>query len=305
MGFKYNEGDYLGSNKILLIKRTKKENNQWKGLFKCPYCEKEFETRISSIATNQTLSCGCLQKKKASKDITGKIFGRLTALYQTNKRTSSGISFWHCKCQCGKEVDIRITSLLNGESQSCGCLRRDLKANDLTNRKFGHLLALKRLDELDNHNYLYWLCKCDCGNIVKINSHSLISGNSKTCGLCNKISLQEELIASLLKELNIKYIPQYSFEDCINPKTNYKLKFDFYLPDKNILIEYDGEQHFIQNEYFKENLIDIQFRDNIKNEYCKQNNILLIRIPYYEKNKINKNYLLSLINGTLEEDYDD
>lgn len=74
------------------------------------------------------------------------------------------------------------------------------------------------------------------------------------------------------------------FDSCLSPKNKY-LPFDFYLPDYNILIEYDGEQHykvsFGQNE---EKLLKQQEYDKIKTEWCKQNNIKLVRIPYFNKN---------------------
>ena len=62
--------------------------------------------------------------------------------------------------------------------------------------------------------------------------------------------------------------------------------FDFYLPKDNICIEFDGPQHFKATDLFggKEELIKTKFRDNIKNEYCKINNINLIRISYKDKN---------------------
>lgn len=298
MGLSYKEGDLIGPHKILMIRRTTKLKSGWKALFKCPYCENEFEAWISHVSSGQTRSCGCLRKIiTTAKDIANQKFGRLTALYRTDKRTSSGISFWHCKCDCGNECDIRITCLLNGETQSCGCLRRELKSNNLTGQQFGHLTAIKQLDKHDSANYLYWLCQCDCGNTCEVSSHSLISGNTKTCGLCNRTSLQNELISNILSELNIKYNSEYTFEDCRNPKTGRKLKFDFYLPDYDILIEYDGEQHFEEKEYLKEPLEERLYRDNLKNEYCLKNNISLIRIPYYDKDKITKEYILSMFKG--------
>ena len=67
------------------------------------------------------------------------------------------------------------------------------------------------------------------------------------------------------------------------------LPFDFYIPDLNICIEYDGEQHFEPvdfggkgKEYAEKRFKAQQKRDNIKTEYCKNNNIKLIRIPYWE-----------------------
>lgn len=65
--------------------------------------------------------------------------------------------------------------------------------------------------------------------------------------------------------------------------TNFPARFDFYV-NEQYLIEYDGEQHFIDSFYGTLN--KIQQRDKIKNSYCKQNNIPLIRIPYTHKENI-------------------
>lgn len=113
------------------------------------------------------------------------------------------------------------------------------------------------------------------------NSH--LNGNG--CPKC-KLSKGENLIQVWLQSRNIQYVTQKSFEDCKNPKTNYKLRFDFYIPSKNVLIEFDGKQHFapikimgkyqITNDDFEK----IQYRDKIKTEYAQNARIPLIRIPY-------------------------
>lgn len=291
--FKYNPGDLLGPMNILMIQRTKKKNSKWMANFKCPYCGKIFESTIQAVVQGDKKSCGC--KSTTAKDITNQKFGRLTALYPTEKRTSSGIIFWHCKCNCGKEIDVRITSLLNGDTTSCGCYRTELKSHNLQGQTFGHLLVLKRLEEKDKAGYFLWECQCDCGKIIKVNTHSLVSGNTKSCG--HYLSLQEEQIAKILDDLNIKYIRQKTFPDCFNDKTKALLKFDFFLPEYNCCIEYDGEQHFIAKDFFggEQGLKETQFRDNIKNIYCKNKKIKLIRISYLNKNNINKQYILSNI----------
>ena len=68
------------------------------------------------------------------------------------------------------------------------------------------------------------------------------------------------------------------------------MPFDFYLPDYNICIEYDGELHYKSIDFYggEEELMKQQNRDNIKTQYCKDNNITLIRIPYWDLNNINK-----------------
>lgn len=58
------------------------------------------------------------------------------------------------------------------------------------------------------------------------------------------------------------------------------LKFDFYLPDRNLCIEYDGKHHFEVTEYGEDKLKDTIKKDTIKNEFCKSNNITLYRISY-------------------------
>jgi len=109
------------------------------------------------------------------------------------------------------------------------------------------------------------------------NSH--LSGNG--CPIC-KNSKGEEKIRKLLEENNISFEFQKSFDGCKNINFLY---FDFYLPDCNTCIEYDGLQHFKPIKHFggKAGFIKNKKRDKIKNEYCHNNNIRLIRIKYNEK----------------------
>lgn len=101
----------------------------------------------------------------------------------------------------------------------------------------------------------------------------------KGCPICN-FSKGELLIERWLKEQNIKFIPQKRFKNCRNQKP---LPFDFYLPEINTCIEYDGKQHFdLNSRYYSDKLIK---NDKIKNEYCKQNNIRLLRIKYNQNIK--------------------
>ena len=106
------------------------------------------------------------------------------------------------------------------------------------------------------------------------------------CPECNVKSLGEEIIKYILNSWNIKFIREYRFHDCRDIKT---LPFDFYLYDNNYCIEFDGKQHFIYDNTWiqsKEDFEIIQKHDAMKNEYCKNNNINLIRIPYWEMKNI-------------------
>jgi Family of unknown function (DUF5889)/Protein of unknown function (DUF723) len=102
------------------------------------------------------------------------------------------------------------------------------------------------------------------------------------CPECN-ITIGERKVSVALQNLQIRYDFQKTFDDCVYDQ---KLKFDFYLPDYSICIEFDGIQHFESIEYFGgvDEFTKRKERDIVKNKYCEKNNIHLLRIPYYENN---------------------
>lgn len=108
------------------------------------------------------------------------------------------------------------------------------------------------------------------------------------CPKC-KESKGEKIIREYLIKNKIEYITQHKFPDCRNKN---ELPFDFYIPKYNICIEYNGAQHYKPVKYWggEETLKNIKFRDNIKKEYCRDNNIPLIVIRYNEVivKKLNK-----------------
>lgn len=101
----------------------------------------------------------------------------------------------------------------------------------------------------------------------------------------NKKSFGEKKIKEFLDQNSILYIRENKFEDCKNIK---ELPFDFYLPDYKTCIEYDGELHYRASAIFggDKTLKRIRKNDMIKNNWCLENNIILIRISYKMKNKI-------------------
>ena len=221
-------------------------------------------------------------------DITGQKFGMLTAISPTEKR-ENGAVVWLCQCDCGRTKEISGRALRSGIQTSCGCSKQ--KYDIYPGLIYPNGTKVIKKAKNNPNGEARWECQCFCGNIFIRNSHHLRRNSfTPSCG-CLIESKGEKKIALALKSLNIKYIQQYIFDNCRNPKTNCLLRFDFYLPDYNYCIEYDGKQHFQEWTFGDDALIDRQYRDNIKNQYCQDNKIKLIRIPYTELDNINAEYL--------------
>ena len=158
---------------------------------------------------------------------------------------------------------------------------KSLKDNGRTfRRKEGEevvngLTKMKHICEIDGYEWL--ACIND------------IINNGSGCPQC-KSSKGETSISNYLKKNNYKFHIQFKFKDCKNKKP---LPFDFWIPELNLLIEYQGIQHFEQCGFGSSNdkvkmLSNVIKRDNIKRNYCINNNINFIEIPYYEFDNIEK-----------------
>lgn len=254
-------------------------------------CGNEVDVDGGALRQGKTKSCGCLRKEKASelgkrtgghtpiKDITNQKFGRLTALdFNPEQRK------WKCKCDCGKEVYVRYGDLQSGNTSSCGCLRKEKTAalgksclKDLTGKQVGRLTVLELTDKKIGPQHV-WKCQCTCGTITYVTSDNLSMNRTQSCGCL--LSKGEEKISRILSEAKIFFEKQKSFDTCVF-KTGKKAKFDFYV-DNKYLIEFDGIQHFESGRGWntEEKFQTLKQRDNFKNNWCKENNIPLIRIPY-------------------------
>lgn len=121
----------------------------------------------------------------AKSDLTGKRFGRLTAIGYL------GNSKWRCLCDCGNTADVKTYSLNNGLTMSCGCLSvEQAKINgksamiDLSNKHFGKLKVIRYA------GHSKWECLCECGNICYVSQNNLMRKNNPTrsCGCLVDIS---------------------------------------------------------------------------------------------------------------------
>lgn len=182
---------------------------------------------------------------------------------------------YFCYCDCGENITLSPSQFAH--QRSCG----KCKINDIIGQRFGNLTVIEATQEHKGRNRLY-KCLCDCGNTCIKQRNNLLTGHTSSCGCL--LSKGEEKINYLLNLNNIQYIQQATFDTCLITKNNNfsKAKFDFYI-NNQYLIEYDGEQHFHAKKTgwaTPENFEKTQQRDKIKNQWCKDNNIPLIRIPY-------------------------
>lgn len=123
------------------------------------------------------------------KSITNLRFGKLIALNPIPERRQGQI-VWECRCDCGNTSLVYSCNLRTGKTKSCGCLRHD-KASNLTNQKFGRLLALKPTKERRSTS-IVWECLCDCGRRHNATATSLKVGNVKSCGCLIRDIKREE-----------------------------------------------------------------------------------------------------------------
>ena len=229
--------------------------------------------RQDALISGQIKSCGCLHKENSSERMSSNLlnnrFNFLTVIEKTDKRTNNGQIIWKCQCDCGTVIEIPTSSLINGNTKSCGCLQKrkasevgSSKVINLLGKKFGKLTVLKQVKS-KNENAC-WECLCECGSKCIVSGCNLRSGKTMSCGCIS--SQGEWKIARLLNENNFHFLKEYSFEQCRFPNTNNLARFDFFI-NNNYLIEFDGKQHF---EYTgigwdtKENYKKTIYRDEYK-----------------------------------------
>lgn len=121
--------------------------------------------------------------KKRDTNLLGRKFGRLKVVKKTDRK-QYGKNVWVCECDCGGTIELNASTIKSGNTRSCGCFKKDLmaaKASDLLGRKFGRLTAIEKTD-VRNGNKVVWRCSCSCGESSLVDSVSLTSGNTKSCG---------------------------------------------------------------------------------------------------------------------------
>lgn len=279
--------------RLTVIRETEKRDKCKRIIWECKCdCGNFTEVCSSSLLNGSTLSCGCLLKEKKEQHklhLEGKKFGDLIVIEQI--KSNNNYTMWKCKCICGKDITVRGNNLIYGNSTNCGCKRnkkvRKINYKNLIGKTFGKLMVIKETEKRSDNGNIIWECKCKCGRTTFIDSGSLLSGNTKSCGCLQ--SQGENKISQILKDNNLKFVIHYSFSDC---KDKRKLPFDFFV-ENTYLIEYDGYQHYSSNGGWnsKDHYELTKKHDTIKNNYCKEKSIPLIRIPFWHFNDLSINDL--------------
>ena len=183
-----------------------------------------------------------------------------------------------CVCACGTERDVRLDHLRSGASTNCGCLR----CNDLTGQKFGMLEVVKSLGVFNHQQHL--LCKCECGGEKEVKYDNLVRGNTKSCGCLN--SEANAVIAEWLSEHGYVFEPEFTDHRCRNQKV---LPFDFAVKSPDLkLVEFQGYHHYhpVSHRGGEERLRRTKEHDQIKRDFCHQNGIPLLAIPYWKRHSM-------------------
>ena len=262
----------------------KRDNTKQRGYWICQCdCGTIKSIYGSELRKGRTKSCGCAQKI----DDIGKRFGKLMVL----KKDENNSQKYICQCNCGKNLSVYKNHLRTGKTKSCGssqCKETKLR-NNLSGQKFGLLTVIEPSQTQTWNdrvtNGVKYTCKCECGTIKDIYGNHLIANDTISCG-CISFSKGEEKIKTLLNQANIPYIQEYAPKLFYN-NSKRSLRFDFYVNNKYI-IEFDGRQHYKSNTWARTpmDLQKIKNKDQFKNQYCFDNNIPIIRIPYWHYNNL-------------------
>lgn len=120
-------------------------------------------------------------------DLTGRRFGKLVVLSQTDKRMDNGSIVWKCKCDCGNSAEVSARRLIRGKVCSCGCLSSP-SYKDYVGKRFGRLLVTEPAGKVrkNGSTVTRWRCLCDCGRETIVSQSELQRGETQSCGCLQK-----------------------------------------------------------------------------------------------------------------------
>ena len=290
-------------NYKLITKKEELINGQSETVYICPI-HGECKTKVVNILQgHQCCSCSRVLALKKKNETTLKqrqddLY--LKALDACNKKGYELVSkkedivnnktYIIYKCPVHDLQKMRISNLING--RGCPDCSIDTKSEkyrlspDEVEQRIS-VLGGKLLNKEDyaNRSKRNLIIECAyCGTPFTTSLVLFTQHGGQMCDNCKDAeSIGERRIRNFLELNNILFEQEKWFSDCRDIKP---LPFDFYLSDYNTVIEFDGKQHYEQGHFTHSHLSYTQAHDAIKNNYCKENNINLLRIPYWDINNI-------------------
>lgn len=268
-------------------------NNNTRMLFECK-CGRKFKTEFKEFKSNNKRQCNkCGEENrtrsqtKTNEEFIKEVRRLVNDEYEFLEEYKGALKHIRCRHNiCDHEWDIAPSDFLFG-TRCPKCMRPNYyKDTDQFKKEIFNLVGdeYNLLSEYQGALTYVRMIHSTCGYAYKVTPSSFLSGSR--CPRCNE-SKGEKALAKYLDHYKIKYKKEYTFDNC---RYKQQLPFDFAIINNRdvFLIEYDGSQHYRGWMGRKDSLLKIQQRDNIKNQYCKDNNIPLLRIPYWEFDNIEK-----------------
>jgi very-short-patch-repair endonuclease len=281
---------FVKENSDATLISTEYKNNRTKLKFMCG-CGNEFEARFDnfSLQDGSRMCKNCWVHKKyqcipkPEHEVYEFIKNNSTAAYVSGYKNAH--TKMNLKCECGNLFQTTMLNFKLGKTKCNVCRKRDV------HNKYYEKDVKRIIKDESNCVYVGGFNKtsqpfeimCECGNVFSVLLSNFRAGK-KRCNTCtDKVSNGERNVEEWLKQHKIEYEFQKRFVGCKDRRT---LPFDFYLPSMNIVIEFDGEQHYREHSFFQKRagLERTKRRDEIKNDYCKKHGIKMIRISYKQIN---------------------
>lgn len=273
-------------------------NSEIKIKCRCKIDGYEWESSPMSLL-HQKVGCKLCGYKKSSDAIRAKMSEKfIRQMQEVNSdieivgEYAGAHSLIRCKCKIDNE---------EWESYACNLLNKSAGCPECAKRRVRDIEALT-VDEINQRLQLYGVsakvidgytnnkckvkCLCTVHNIEYMAAvKTLLYNKSSACPECSQ-SLGENKMLKILTDMGYDIKPQHSFDDCRHINV---LRFDVYIECKNMVFEYQGQQHYYPvdfagkgDEWAREQLEITQTRDNIKREFCTQHNIKMVEVPYWE-----------------------
>lgn len=245
----------------------------------CPECSKTARTE-ATLKVNEDKKLSTENWILTAKEIHGDRFGYSNTVY-VDARTKVKI-----ECDIHGEQEMLPHHHIKG--YGCGKCGKNM-INTTNGKAFTQEEFIERVSKIGDYTFenTTYISKrkfvdvtCKQHGSFTTTGELLLKGHG--CPKCFIRSKGEVIISKYLTSHNIEFIQEKKFSGCIYKS---RLRFDFYLPEFNACIEFDGKQHYKEVLYFggKNTYEELQIKDIIKNNYCILNNIPLLRIKYDDK----------------------